>query len=1256
MKVSDRNVVRLAVVQHVRAVYGIKVKNWNKRRANRSTAEQQQNQVKVFGVPLENLEECTTVEYGTVPCFLVDACMSLKEHIHTEGLFRKSGSVIRQKALRAKLDQGESCIPSALPCDLAGLLKQFFRELPDPILPTELQEAMLKAQQLPGAEDRASALQLLSCALPDRNSRTLRYFFNFLNDVSQRCEENKMDSSNLSVIFAPNILHSEGTEKMNAGTEKRLKLQAAVVHYFIQNAQEFGVVPQFILEKIPAMVGSEVGLLSPIPYTTEDTDTDSAIKKRQRRSLGDVVNGALHKLKSNRTPTNMPHPDGCVFSSATPVILTPNTKRKLPPESGHSYGFSNKKRRSIKKNLGLELLPNSLFSSNSTPGSGCLDSSPCVSLDSSQNASVGRSRRLSAGSGRTKNKKMSGKHVSRVESGKAGCFSPKVTKKDAVRKSLRLRFSLGKSSRDANVISHSLLGAKGSEAIGWRLATQDSTTSFCFSKDKPFSPVDLQNKNASNRSKHISKSEDNLLTPQCDDWNTANSSGTQAFGSNAYLGTPMGTCFKNSYFSEPVLGPGMIPSTGEIPKHLCCASNAKSLDGDYSITEEDTLTDQTLLKIRRAFTESGSNLHLVTEDCSAASAKVLRSEMISTVSSQETPLKPEAKQTFNISSQTDSLVDDPNVTISQLEITPLTPLHIDSTLFEFQTLADVSEEENIVFQNASRNDSLAGGVGEQVNCSRLVEALDIGSLLPFKETISADVQSKQSTPCKTHCQALEQDVTMKTKATQSPRLEAHLSCPSNLSAPSESRRLRVADHIQRFNTLTLNSPKMKAVRSPIKFQRTPVRQSVRRINSLLASRISAGPTKAESPIVKSVSLETGLLVVGGESVLPHAEECVQSLYNKQSKQPPKVPPRRFGSINQQVRPCALDDVTNKVLQKGKSNPLVTGKNATALRSVNPEKSHFLQVSVKDKFRHKGSPKNPLAESRLLSATKPKYGRGRRAVWYDSNQYGARDLRETLGWRATMRARACSLPWQLRVPCYGCIRKPAAAPQSIASAPYPHPRFMASFAMGSGRVLCALLCCTVLAAGPNALALDQVSEADLQRLLHGIIEQLGIARPRVEYPAHQATNIVGPQSIQGGAHEGLQHLGPYGNIPNIVAELTGDNVPKDFSENEGYPDPPNPCPLGKTADGCLENFPNTAKFNREFQQQQRLFNTESNYPTLSKWDKELLFEKLKGGPKRRKRSTNPYLMGQRLDNVVAKKSAPHFSEENEEDPTVSSNKN
>ncbi|KAJ0060979.1 hypothetical protein NL108_003327, partial [Boleophthalmus pectinirostris] len=105
----------------------------------------------------------------------------------------------------------------------------------------------------------------------------------------------------------------------------------------------------------------------------------------------------------------------------------------------------------------------------------------------------------------------------------------------------------------------------------------------------------------------------------------------------------------------------------------------------------------------------------------------------------------------------------------------------------------------------------------------------------------------------------------------------------------------------------------------------------------------------------------------------------------------------------------------------------------------------------------------------------------------------------------------------------------------------------------------------------------------------------------------------------GAHEGLQHLGPFGNIPNIVAELTGDNVPKDMSDDHGYPDPPNPCPLGKTAaDGCLENAPDTAEFSKEFQKHQHLYDPEHDYSALAKWNKERLYQKLKGAPKRRKR--------------------------------------
>lgn len=45
-----------------------------------------------------------TTEYQTLIfflfSFLVEACEYLEEYIHTEGLFRKSGSVVRLKALK----------------------------------------------------------------------------------------------------------------------------------------------------------------------------------------------------------------------------------------------------------------------------------------------------------------------------------------------------------------------------------------------------------------------------------------------------------------------------------------------------------------------------------------------------------------------------------------------------------------------------------------------------------------------------------------------------------------------------------------------------------------------------------------------------------------------------------------------------------------------------------------------------------------------------------------------------------------------------------------------------------------------------------------------------------------------------------------------------------------------------------------------------------------------------------------------------
>ncbi|XP_063146052.1 rho GTPase-activating protein 11A isoform X3 [Candoia aspera] len=467
MEGPGRRLAQLAVQQQLRAAYGIKLKNRiGKGKAPRSTAA---GGGKVFGIALHELPRVAS-EYGNIPCFLVEACQYLEEHIQTEGLFRKSGSVVRLKTLKNKLDKGENCLSSALPCDVAGLLKQFFRELPEPILPYDLQEAFIKAQKL-DREERNSATLLISCLMNDRIIEILRYFFRFLKKVSLRSAENKMDSCNLAVIFAPNLLQSSEIEKMSVHTEKKLRLQAGILQTLIDHAEDIGHIPKLILEKIPSMLGIDDSVSTPVLHDDQESEieTPSGHSRRRRQSIGGIVSGALNKLKSNRTPSTTPQRDQCVFPSMTPVMVTPNFKRKYPADS--CQGFSSKKRRSVGHSIGLEMLP-SLFSISSTPGSALFVDSPSVPLETSQTSlstSAACEKYLSNVRSR-RSKRIANKKVQRVESGKTGCFSPKISRKEVVRRSLRLKFILGRSNRENTAVEHG--DNNRTENIGRRLAGQ----------------------------------------------------------------------------------------------------------------------------------------------------------------------------------------------------------------------------------------------------------------------------------------------------------------------------------------------------------------------------------------------------------------------------------------------------------------------------------------------------------------------------------------------------------------------------------------------------------------------------------------------------------------------------------------------------------------------------------------------------------------------------------------------------------------
>ncbi|NXN60803.1 RHGBA protein, partial [Rynchops niger] len=997
MAEQRRRLVRLAVLEELRASYGIKVKNGSCLAPAAKQSGAAAAEGKVFGVSFYTLPQSLVPEYGYIPSFLVDTCEYLEEHVHTEGLFRKSGSLVRLKALKSKLDQGENCLSTALPCDVAGLLKQFFRELPEPILPLHLQEGLFKAQQL--GNEKKTATVLLSCLMADRTIEALRYFFNFLRTVSLRSNENRMDSSNLAVIFAPNLLHSSENEKMSASTEKKIRLQAAVVQTLIDHAAEIGQVPSFILEKIPAMLGVDSFQSTPSLWGHEDSENESPseCKRRRHRSVG-------------------------VLSSVTPVVLTPSTKRKLPTDC--SQGLSSKKRRSFKHSFAFELLPSSIFNSSSTPASVQFEASPCVSLESSQTSlspSTGGENHLSS-TGNRRSKRHASKKLYRAESGKTGCFSPKISRKEMVRRSLRLKFGLGKSNREVHIVSGCAAGNR-SATIGRRLASQQGLESRteCVKRDVLFSPC-VNEKFPKKGSKNMSKSEENLLTPKCQNkvvhrmsWYSPTVTHSQAISRNE--GILPGHLETGTASSESVLIFGKPPVVPDEFKSTTASKQDKSLE--LLLCEEGSnSTAETLLRVKQAFSASGSNLHSLIGDTKSSFSDVAGETLNETLClkglSPEKELSAEEvsenlastksgelhqfSQSYAIDKQQSKkdeikIVEKRNFKTS-IKIELQVPKPDIKNVTELPVPQVLSREDKLSVQNSSKDD------------------LNKSDSFGRKEEIEL-THSKPAENCMVKCCNLEEDTVKLSVAGQLPTLQlpksqndvgnqylqAENSDKILTTTSTVSEHGKVSDHIQWFNKLSLNDPSSTSkTKLPLKFQRTPVRQSVRRINSLLEANrqsVSSRLLKASdvgSPLVKSLSYDSALFSCTekpskNSMALPLRSEsaCDQvSVSHKQLEltsksccrplHPPEKPDVsvRTAGIHEQkatVPPSksVLEDLTNH--ETVKSGVKVNAR--INIPGAAPEKSSVTRsASGKERIRYRGSPKNPIATVKLLQTAKP----------------------------------------------------------------------------------------------------------------------------------------------------------------------------------------------------------------------------------------------------------------------------------------------
>uniref|UniRef100_A0A4W5NHB5 Rho-GAP domain-containing protein n=1 Tax=Hucho hucho TaxID=62062 RepID=A0A4W5NHB5_9TELE len=157
---------------------------------------------RLFGVSLLELKELGLVKDG-VPLVVRSMVEFLREHaLHHEGLFRVNGNVRAVEGLKQRLENFEDVdfLVEADVCTVASLFKQYLRDLPEGLVDSTVQPALIQHE-----DGFCSDLRVLLHQLPDVHYSLLQYLCLFLTQVDQRHRENRMTALNLATVFGPNV-------------------------------------------------------------------------------------------------------------------------------------------------------------------------------------------------------------------------------------------------------------------------------------------------------------------------------------------------------------------------------------------------------------------------------------------------------------------------------------------------------------------------------------------------------------------------------------------------------------------------------------------------------------------------------------------------------------------------------------------------------------------------------------------------------------------------------------------------------------------------------------------------------------------------------------------------------------------------------------------------------------------------------------------------------------------------------------------
>jgi myosin-9 len=176
---------------------------------------QRDQHVGCFGVPLDRLVD----DEHRVPQVIEDLMTAIElKGLYTEGLYRKSGiasKIIEVKSQLDKLDKDSKLDWDLFPIHvLTGVLKSFFREMPEPLMTFELYDDFLWASTTSDPQERVQAIYSHISKLPRAHFDLLERLSFHLARVAQHEQSNRMSANSLAIVMAPCVLRTDRPMQM----------------------------------------------------------------------------------------------------------------------------------------------------------------------------------------------------------------------------------------------------------------------------------------------------------------------------------------------------------------------------------------------------------------------------------------------------------------------------------------------------------------------------------------------------------------------------------------------------------------------------------------------------------------------------------------------------------------------------------------------------------------------------------------------------------------------------------------------------------------------------------------------------------------------------------------------------------------------------------------------------------------------------------------------------------------------------------